>query len=401
MERYKRKDGESSIEYLLRLAEIKIGEKPDDLEWSDIVNYCGFNCHYDSLRKALQPKEYGGLAIYKFLKDKIIDENVSEDNILKQIEMQKQELYKEKIKLFDQRRELNNILRKQSREDSLFDFIENTIKNSDLIPFKYSPNSIECSDNDVLVFLNDLHYGLEQENFWHTYNPKVFLKYLYKYLDEIIKIKKIHNSQKCYVFLGGDLISGLIHTIVRIENTENVIEQVQHVSEYISNFVNELSKEFSHVYIHSVAGNHSRLIQNKKEDIKNEKLDLLITWYMKARLSNIQNVFIVDNNIDSTISVFYIRGKLYYGVHGDLDSPDKVIDSLTQMLDNKPYGILIAHRHHFAIDTKHNVKVISSGSFASVDDYCITKRISGSPSQTVCICDENGLRCSYDVILNK
>ena len=67
MERYKQKENEDIIPYLLRLAEIKIEEKPDDLDWSDIAEYCNFNCHYDSLRKALQPKEYGGLAIYKHL----------------------------------------------------------------------------------------------------------------------------------------------------------------------------------------------------------------------------------------------------------------------------------------------------------------------------------------------
>ena len=80
--------------------------------------------------------------------------------------------------------------------------------------------------------------------------------------------------------------------------------------------------------------------------------------------------------------------------------PKRVVSSLTQMLDIKPYAVLIAHRHHYNIDSIHNVKVISSGSFVSVDEYCITKRISGKPSQTVCVCDKNGVRCSYDIILN-
>lgn len=391
---YQKRESESFMDWKLRLITGKI-EKTLDLDWTEIAQILDLDCSGDHLRKT----SYGLYEATKYFEDKIID-NISDDNILKEYEIKKQELYKEKVKFFDQRRELNDILRKQSREEYLCSLIEDSIKNSNLEPFEYIQNNIEQTDNDVLVFLTDIHYGVECENYWNRYNPEIFIQYLYKYLDEIISIKTLHNSENCYVFLGGDLISGLIHNLVRIENAEDVVEQVQHVSEYISNFVSELSKVFNKVRIHSVVGNHSRLMQNKKEAIKDEKLDLLVTWYMKARLSNLKNVLIVDNEIDQTIASMNIRGKLYYGVHGDYDSPSKVVNSLTQMLDEKPYAVLMAHRHHYAIDTEHNVKVISSGSFVSVDDYCITKRISGKPSQTVCVCDKNGVKCSYDVILN-
>jgi hypothetical protein len=111
----------------------------------------------------------------------------------------------------------------------------------------------------------------------------------------------------------------------------------------------------------------------------------------------LKNVHIVDNEIDKTIAYLSIRDKEYLGVHGDLDNPKGVVNSLTQILEFKPYAVLMAHRHHYSIDSVHNVQVISSGSFASVDDYCITNRISGKPSQTVCICGDDGIICSYDV----
>jgi len=391
---YQRKESESFMDWKLRLITGKI-EKTLDLDWSEIVQILGLDCSADHLRKTA----YGLYEASKHFEEKIKD-GISDDNILKEYEIKKQELYKERVKFYDQRREFNNNLRQQSREEYLCSLIENSIKDSDLKPFEYYSRNIEQTNNDALVFLTDLHYGMECENYWNRYNPEIFLQYLYKYLDEIINIKTLHNSENCYIFLGGDLISGIIHNLVRIENAEDVVQQVQHVSEYISNFVNELSNVFNKVQVHSVVGNHSRLMQNKKEAIKNEKLDLLVAWYMKARLSNLKNVVIVDNIIDQTIASLNIRGKLYYGVHGDYDTPSKVVNSLTQMLDEKPYAVLMAHRHHYAIDTEHNVKVISSGSFVSVDDYCITKRISGKPSQTVCVCDKNGIKCSYDVVLN-
>jgi hypothetical protein len=326
--------------------------------------------------------------------------NVDSSEILNELEMKKLELYKEKVKMQDQRRELNKLLREQSREEYFCNLIKTSIKDSNLEPFNYIQKEIKHSDNDLLCFLNDTHYGLNQSNYWHTYNPKIFVEYLQKYLGEILDIRKTHGSENCFLFLGGDIISGMIHNLVRIENSENVVEQVQHVSEYLSVFVGELSKYFNTVQITAVSGNHSRLMQNKKEDIKDEKLDLLVTWYMKARLSAVGNVKFIDNEIDSTIATMTIRNKTYFGVHGDLDTPNRVVDSLTQMLEVKPYAVLMAHRHHFEANTYHNTKIITSGSFAGVDDYCITKRISGSPSQTVCVCNDNGVRAIYDVILN-
>lgn len=51
------------------------------------------------------------------------------------------------------------------------------------------------------------------------------------YADAIIRIGKDSGAKDCYVSLMGDLISGVIHTTIRIENRENLIEQVTGVSE--------------------------------------------------------------------------------------------------------------------------------------------------------------------------
>ena len=52
-------------------------------------------------------------------------------------------------------------------------------------------------------------------------------------------------------------------------------------AELITNFAVELSKYFKRVFIIGVAGNHSRLIANKDKDIKDERLDTLITWIIE------------------------------------------------------------------------------------------------------------------------
>jgi len=223
MERYQRKESEDTIPYLLRLAEIKIEEKPDDLDWSDIAEYCNFNCHYDSLRKALQPKEYGGLAIYKYFKDKMVNENVSDDKILQEYELKRIEFEKEKQKFFNQRTSYKKLIRDDARWDELKDIISHSINN--LQPYKREPlYDIQNWDNDLLIGLNDIHYGIIIDNYWNKYSPEIAKKRLEKYLLEIINIKKLHNSENCYVCANGDLISGLIHLNIQVANRENVVE---------------------------------------------------------------------------------------------------------------------------------------------------------------------------------
>lgn len=323
--------------------------------------------------------------------------NVSEDKLLQEITDKKLELQKEKYKIFDQRNALNKIIRDSARWEEIKELLAITIKESNLPNFDYKHNKIEQSDNDLLVFLNDIHYGLELHNYFNDYSPEIFIDRLKQYLNEIISVKQLHKSENCYVFIGGDIISGSIHPSIQFANTENIIQQIQNVSEYICNFINELYPHFKTVYINLVPGNHSRLEKNKKESIKDERLDLLISWYMKGRLQNLDNVVFINNKIDNTISDFEIRGKLYYGIHGDFDTPKNAVNNLTLMLGEKPYAILTAHMHHNSFDNIQGVKVVMSGTFSGVDDYCIEKRLIGNPAQWICVCTDKGIKSAYDV----
>jgi len=401
MERYKQKENEETIPYLIRLSEIKLEEKPDDLDWSDIAKYCNFDCHYDSLRKAMQPKGYGGFEIYKYFKDKfdkLVIDNNSDDKVLNEYENKKRELEKEKIKFLDERTSYKKMLRDVSRWEEIYEIIDRTIKNGDLPLIEYQHKHIQHTNNDLMVSMNDIHFGADIENAWNKYNSDILKERLKEYLNQILIIKELHNSENCFVNANGDLINGAIHPSVLISNRENIIEQIMGVSELISQFLAELSKHFNNVVFTVVAGNHSRL-GNKDESLKNERLDDLVPWYVKARLQNLNNI-IITKNIDNTMSVVDIRNKKYVCVHGDYDSGKSAIQSLALMSGQNVYAVCCGHLHHNSMDYVNNIKIIMAGSFLGMDDYCISKRIIGIPQQLVCVCDENGIRCSYDICFN-
>lgn len=389
--KYLKLDDESVKKYKIRLNFNKELYNLTSQQIADLINKeSGENLNESTYRKW-----------YKAYSEGVIDtekEFVSGDKILKEYEMKRVEFEKEKIRYSDQRSAYIKNVRIDARKDELFSIVEETIKNTKT-PLEYKQSEVAVSDNDLMVSLCDIHYGIDIDNNWNKYNSDILIVRLQKYLDKILSVQKLHKSENCYVSANGDLISGNIHIQIQVANKENVIQQVMGVSEVIAWFLNELSSNFKNVYFNVVAGNHSRL-NSKDDSLKNERLDDLIPWYIKARLQAKGNVTILDNNIDSTMSLVNIRGKDYLNAHGDYDFSKSMIGSITMMLDKKPYAICTGHLHHNSTNNIQGVKMIMAGSLMGIDDYCITKRIFGNPSQMICVCNESGVDCFYDFELN-
>lgn len=114
--KYLRKENEDDLDYAMRLIDIKKEERPDDLEWSDICDLLGLDLNRDSLRKS-QDTEFGGIAVYKKMKNRLIEKEPVDYQ--KEIQIQLQELKKERIKVADERASLNRRLREQAREEDI------------------------------------------------------------------------------------------------------------------------------------------------------------------------------------------------------------------------------------------------------------------------------------------
>lgn len=323
---------------------------------------------------------------------------------MSELDRKKIELQAERQKFYDQRNAFNKLVRERSRQEELNEILVKSIQEGDLprLDYEFDPYGVVTqSDNDLLVSLNDIHYGATVENYWNTYNSDICREMMCRYLDRIIQIARTHSSQNCIIWANGDEISGNIHKSITVTNKENVIEQIKGVSELIAEFIAELSKHFVTVTFVSVAGNHSRLDPNKDNALVSERLDDLIEWYLTARLQSFENVIIGGGEkVDETMYLIDVRGKTYCGVHGDFDGSPSKIQALQTMARKPLYAVLSGHLHHCKIDDVQGIRTIMAGSFLGMDDYCVQKRIYGRPEQMVCVCDETGVRCSYNVSLN-
>lgn len=391
MEAFARQQNEDENAYIWRVCDNKdlIGT------WQDVCDLLNKELNHDYNESWYRKMYQSFNTMFDAIKDKYFD-----DEQIHKIEQKKQELIKERCRLSDERTAYNRMLRNDARLEARLDNLENAIKDFGRVNYSTTKSDeiLTLSDNDLLVILSDLHIGQTFDSFGGKYNTEIAIDRLGKYLDTIIKIKNIYNSQDCYVSLQGDLISNSIHKTIAITNQENVIQQIKKASEMITSFVYELSKYFNKVVVTSVSGNHSRI--DKKEDaLKDERLDDIVIWYMNAALSSLSNVEIVTSKPDTTFAEMNIRGKKYINVHGDYDSFSKVgVANLSMMLGYFPYAITFGHLHTCAMSDENGIKIIRGGSLAgSGDDYTIEKRLTGKASQMVCVCDDTGV-ISYNVV---
>lgn len=388
---------ETALQYHKRLIEGKLVDKTlSDYDYAELAPFVyGQDYSADVARRMM----YGSAKTLQIMENE--PTRVSTNAmLLDELELKRIELQKERQRFFDQRNEYNRMVREQAREEELREILERTIGSGRLPVLEYEPFEAYAADTDLIVSLNDLHYGAQHSNYWGEYNSDICKQMLAKYLDSIIAIARTHKSQDCYVTCNGDQISGIIHQSIRVTNKENVIEQITGVSELIAQFLSELSVYFNRVYFSSVAGNHSRL-EKKDDAVLQERLDDLVEWYLRARMAAFENVVIGHGEkIDNTMHLMNIRGLNYLSVHGDFDPSISNVTNLQAMVGQPLYAVLMGHRHHNATDVVQGIRVVQSGSFLGTDNYCITKRLYGRPEQIVCVADENGIVCHYDVDLS-
>lgn len=399
MNDFKKLDNENFHQYIWRMDELVQSGKYKN--WKEITQFVNEELFGDDESQFRDESAYRKAVKYArdFYEAGVFGDN--EDEYLEKLHAGRRELEREKIKFRDER----NAWQKQNyidaRVEEKLDLLEKQLLSQGKINFDIHENVNVSSDNDMLIILSDFHIGQCFNSAWGEYNSDVAKRRLNQLLNEVISIQKIHNSENCYISLQGDMLSGSIHKTIQVTNRENVIEQIKMASELISSFCYEVSKVFNNVFMSSVVGNHTRM-DRKEDSLHDERLDDIISWGVELSLSHIDNFHILKNKFDSGIAEMNIRNKVYINVHGDYDRYTNAgVSNLCMYLGFIPYAITYGHLHTCAVDETSGVKMIRGGSLAgSGDDYTIEKRLSGKPSQMVCICNEKGVVCYYPVELD-
>lgn len=372
----------------------------NDLDWSEIKDKYGIKCNSDTIRKA-SATIFGGKFRNDYLKSQIYS-NPEDFSKEKELNKKIEELRKERIKLSDARTDYNKLIRQEARKESYADMVKRVIcENVEPIEFDYVEHigrSVSMG-NDLLVHVTDIHTGIEIESWNNRFNQSVLKDRIEEYTNQIISIGELHDSENCYVVIG-EVVSGIIHNNLRLQNNMDLMEQFKYISELISTMLSRLSGCFNEVHVYVTPGNHSRISPKKEDSLDGENMDLLLPFYLKARLQNFKNIFIEENKINPEIAMFNIRGVNVFAAHGHKDAPSNVVQNFTLMFGIKPDIVLLGHRHTNGMSTVFNAKIIESGSVSGADVYATSIRKDNRPEQTVSVINSDGLVCLYDIQLN-
>ncbi len=399
MNDFKKLDNENFHQYIWRMDELVQSGKYKN--WKEIVLFVNRELFDEDETQYRDESAYRKAVKYArdFYEAGVF--GVNDDEYCKKLQNEKRELERAKVKFRDERNAWNKQNYIDARVEEKLDLLERELLSQGKINFSIHDNVNITSDNDMLIILSDFHIGQCFRSMWGEYNTDIARDRLNQLLNEVIAIQKIHNSENCYISLQGDMLSGNIHKTIQVTNRENVIEQIKIASELIASFCYEVSKIFNKVFMSSVVGNHSR-IDRKDDSLHDERLDDVITWGVELSLKHINNFYVLDTRFDSGIAKMEIRNKVYINVHGDYDRyNDTGVSNLCMHLGFIPYAITYGHLHTCAVSEANGVKMIRGGSLAgSGDDYTIEKRLSGKPSQMVCICNSKGVACYYPIELD-
>lgn len=311
-----------------------------------------------------------------------------------------QELAKQEVKTRDERNELKRVIREEARKESYKEQILRAISEYQCNPLEYDDNKqftgILKTDNDLIISCTDIHAGIEIDNYFNKFDENVLRDRFNQYLDKIFEVQLRHGSENAYVILS-ELVSGIIHNELRIENNQNLIEQFLTVTDYISQFLSELSYHFNNVNVYICPGNHSRISPKKDDSLKGENIDHLVIPFLEAKLQNFKNITFNRNTIEESIAMFNVRNNVVMASHGDKDSPSNVVQKFTLLFGIRPSLVYLGHRHTNGLTTVYNTKIVESGTMAGTDNYALDLRLHSKPSQTISVITENGLDCLYDV----
>ena len=393
---YNRFENETDEEVIFRIC----SQKERIGTWQEVANILNELLGNEYTESAYRKKYQAFQKLIQANEHKILDD----DNYIKELRLERQELAKEKQKLSDERTELNRQIREQARKESYLDMVKNVLcDNTQPFELDIDKEHIDdlaiCSGRALLCHFTDVHTGIYIDNFKNHFDENELKKRIENYTLKIIQIQKLHQAENCYI-VASELISGLIHNNLRLQNNLDIMEQFKTVSLLFATMIQDLSQYFNNVYVYTVEGNHSRVVAKKEDSLQGENMDILLPFYLQAKLQNYKNVHIKENTMCQDIAMFNILGNNVFASHGDKDSPNNVVQNWTMMFGVKPDIVLLGHRHTNGMTTVYDTKVIESGCVSGSDQYALSIRKCNRPEQTVSVIDKNGLVCLYDIQLD-
>jgi predicted phosphodiesterase len=401
----KRLSNETEDQCVWRIGQAKSNGLLGDMTWVDIAAFLNKEFREDETKyydSSAYRKKYKNFAdAYEGIFSKT---NFSQSH-LTSIEEQTRELNKERVKLQTEKLEYNRWLREEARDEMIAEKIVTAVKELQPLDVPKPIVADKPSRSAVLAF-GDEHfsteftiYGLYGEII-NSYSPEIFEQRMWDLFYKVVNIIEKEKLTTLYVFALGDFTDGILRCSQLMKLRYGVVEGTVKYANFISNWLNELSK-YVNIKYQMVFGNHSelRMLGQPKGTFKDDNTGLFVREIIKTRLENNPNF---EMTINPTGLIFdNIEGFNVLAIHGEVRNMENAIKDFSNTYNTNIQILIGGHMHHYKAETVGvNREVINVPSVIGIDDYSMTLNKTSNPGASLFLIEENkGVTVDYKIKL--
>lgn len=332
---------------------------------------------------------------------------MSEDEYFKELQIQKRELAKEKVKLQTEKLEYSRWIREDARDELFEEKVIEAIKNN--INNVKAPKDIPVVHNKrggVLAF-SDAHFGKDFiiyglfDEIINQYSPELFYSRMENLYNESIEYIENQNLNEVHIYNLGDHIEGFIRNSQIWTLRYGAIDSAILFGNYMGEWLNKLSHKVNVVY-HQTDGNHDefRLLDGRKNEHLCETSGKIVKNNIILRNQNNPNFKLVENKTGFIFD--NIVGYNILGVHGEVANLAKSISEFSEVYDIKIDYIFGGHKHHSSfVNCGVRKGAIGVGSIVGSDDFSMRIRKSADATASFVIFEEDkGKTDEHTFVLN-
>lgn len=387
----------------------KVGQAKDsgliDSTWEELTPILNAQC-------GIREEDYRGSSAwrkrYRVMQqswDDVFSQQEFTEQHSETIQEHKRELEKEKIKLQTEKLEYNRWLREEARDELICEKIVSAIKEIDPLDIPIPIIKSTTSRSAVLAF-GDEHYAAEFKIYGlygeiiNSYSPEIFENRMWSLFNEVIEIINKEKITLLYIFALGDFCDGILRCSQLFKLRYGVVEGSVKYANFISNWLNELSK-YVVIKYQMTFGNHSelRMLGQPKGTFKDDNTGLFVREIIKSRLCDNPNFEMI---INPTGLIFdNIEGFNILGIHGEVRNMEKAIKDFSNTYNTNIQILIGGHMHHYKSETVGvNKEVINVPSIIGIDDYSMSLNKTSNPGASLFIIEKNkGVTIEYKIKL--
>ena len=389
---------------------LKRKEQDSNITWQDVADFrsehTGILEHPDTVRK-------GTKILYEYMKNDWVQDptTLSHSIIDFGSPSEKAALQKERMNAQTERLETNRWLRELARDEMITQSIVDAIK--DIKPLSiptYTPEPlVKYNDRTWVLCISDPHYGAEFSikglygEIINEYSPEIFEQRMWKLFDNVYDIIQKENIAELNVYDLGDSIDGLLRVSQLWKLRYGVVESTIKYADFISRWLNELSRVVKIKFQMVVDANHSQLRQlgQPKNTFKNDNMSKVIAAFIKERLKENENFTFVENETGMIFDS--LSGYSILGIHGETKNIDATLKNLERVYKTNINYLFAGHIHH----SKHEevgqyVETLNIPSIIGIDDYSLSLlKASNASAKMFCFEENNGKKIEYTINLQE